>query len=83
MCRSWPASSSTTCPTSAAAKSQRISAGESSSERPASRPATAAVASVDDVQRLMVSDVIGVAVRVRVVREGRPVTVDLVPAELE
>ena len=41
------------------------------------------VASVDDVQRLMVSDVIGTPVRMRVVREGRPVTVELVPAELD
>ena len=41
------------------------------------------VASVDDVQRLMVSDLIGTPVRMRVVREGRPVTVELVPAELD
>ena len=36
-----------------------------------------------DAVRLMVSDVIGVRVRMRIVREGRPVTVDLVPAELD
>jgi S1-C subfamily serine protease len=41
------------------------------------------VAGVDDVQRLLVSDVIGATLRVRLVREGRELTIDLVPAELE
>ncbi len=38
---------------------------------------------VDDVQRLMVSDVIGTRVALEILREGRRVDVDLVPDELE
>src|SRR5262245_26699846 len=41
------------------------------------------VAQVEDVQRLMVSDRIGATVVLDVLREGRPITVELVPAELE
>jgi S1-C subfamily serine protease len=41
------------------------------------------VASVEDLQRLMVADLIGVRVAVRVLRHGRPVELELVPAELE
>ena len=41
------------------------------------------VAQVEDVQRLMVSDRIGAKVVLEVLREGRPITVELVPAELE
>jgi S1-C subfamily serine protease len=41
------------------------------------------VAEVEDVQRLMVSDRIGTKVVLEVLREGRPITVELVPAELE
>jgi S1-C subfamily serine protease len=42
-----------------------------------------AVETVDDVQKLMVGDRIGSTVRVAVLREGRRVDLDLVPAELE
>jgi S1-C subfamily serine protease len=42
-----------------------------------------AVETVDDVQKLMVGDRIGSTVRVAVLREGRRVELDLVPAELE
>jgi S1-C subfamily serine protease len=38
---------------------------------------------VEDLQRLMVADLIGVAVRVRLLRAGRLLELDLVPAELE
>jgi serine protease Do len=38
---------------------------------------------VDDVQRLMVSDVIGTRLALEILREGRRVAVDLVPDELE
>jgi S1-C subfamily serine protease len=41
------------------------------------------VSSVEDLQRLMVAELIGVSVPVRLLRQGRPVEVDLVPAELE
>ncbi len=41
------------------------------------------VAAVDDVQRLMVGDRIGAKVVLEVLREGRPITVELVPGELE
>jgi S1-C subfamily serine protease len=40
------------------------------------------VAAVDDLQRLMVSDLIGVPVPVRVVRSGRAVSLEVVPVEL-
>jgi hypothetical protein len=38
---------------------------------------------VEDLQRLMGADLIGVAVTMRVLRAGRAVDVELVPAELE
>ena len=38
---------------------------------------------VDDIQRLLVGDRIGARVVLDVLREGRPITVELVPAELE
>jgi S1-C subfamily serine protease len=38
---------------------------------------------VEDLQRLMVADLIGVPVTVRLLRAGRPLDVELVPAELE
>jgi S1-C subfamily serine protease len=41
------------------------------------------VAKVDDVQRLMVGDRIGATVLLDVLREGRPIELRLVPAELE
>jgi S1-C subfamily serine protease len=41
------------------------------------------VAQVEDVQRLMVGDRIGAKVVLDVLREGRPITVELVPSELE
>jgi S1-C subfamily serine protease len=41
------------------------------------------VAKVDDVQRLMVVDRIGTRVPLDVIREGRLVTLELVPVELE
>ena len=41
------------------------------------------VAEVDDVQRLMVGERIGAKVVLAVLREGRSITVELVPAELE
>ena len=42
-----------------------------------------AVADVGEVQRLMVGDRIGATVELEVIREGRPVALRLVPAELE
>jgi serine protease Do len=42
----------------------------------------AAVASVDDLQRLMAGDLIGRTVPARLLRQGREVTVELVPDEL-
>jgi S1-C subfamily serine protease len=41
------------------------------------------VADVGEVQRLMVGERIGAVVRLEVIREGRPVELRLVPAELE
>jgi S1-C subfamily serine protease len=41
------------------------------------------VTRVEDLQRLMVADLIGVPVTVRLLRAGRPLEVELVPAELE
>jgi S1-C subfamily serine protease len=41
-----------------------------------------AIGGVDDLQRLMVAELIGRAVQALVVRAGRPVRVELVPAEL-
>jgi S1-C subfamily serine protease len=41
------------------------------------------VASVEDLQRLMVPELIGARVPVRLLRHGRPHEVELVPAELE
>jgi serine protease Do len=41
------------------------------------------VTRVEDLQRLMGADLIGVPVTLRVLRAGRPVEVELVPAELE
>ncbi len=38
---------------------------------------------VEDLQRLMVAELIGVPVRVRLLRAGRPQDIDLVPAELD
>ena len=38
---------------------------------------------VDDLQRLMVGELIGRSVKVTLVREGRPVAIDLVPVELQ
>jgi S1-C subfamily serine protease len=38
---------------------------------------------VEDLQRLMVADLIGVAVIVRLLRAGRPLELELVPAELD
>ena len=40
-------------------------------------------ARVEDLQRLMVAELIGVPVRVRLLRAGRPQDIDLVPAELD
>ena len=42
-----------------------------------------AITRVEDLQRLMVADRIGVPVSVRLLRAGRPLEVELVPAELE
>jgi serine protease Do len=42
-----------------------------------------AIAGVDDLHKLMVSDAIGRVVRLALVREGRRLELDLVPAELE
>ncbi len=42
----------------------------------------APVTGVDDIQRLMVVERIGAKVPVRVLREGRELTLELVPAEL-
>jgi S1-C subfamily serine protease len=41
------------------------------------------VTGVNDIQRLMVVDRIGAKVPVRVLREGRELELDLVPAELD
>jgi serine protease Do len=38
---------------------------------------------VEDLQRLMVAERIGAQVTVRLLRQGRPLEVELVPAELE
>jgi S1-C subfamily serine protease len=38
---------------------------------------------VEDLQRLMVADLIGLPVTVRLLRAGRPLQVELIPAELE
>jgi S1-C subfamily serine protease len=40
------------------------------------------ITGVDDLQRLMVAELIGTPVEVRVIRHGRPVTLELVPTEL-
>ena len=40
------------------------------------------VSGVDDLQRLMVAELIGTPVEVRVIRHGRPRTLELVPTEL-
>jgi S1-C subfamily serine protease len=42
-----------------------------------------ATARVEDLQRLMVADLIGVPVEVRLLRAGRTLQLDLVPAELD
>jgi S1-C subfamily serine protease len=42
----------------------------------------APVTGVDDIQRLMVVELIGTKVPIRVLREGRELTLELVPAEL-
>jgi S1-C subfamily serine protease len=41
------------------------------------------VTSVEDLQRLMAAELIGVSVRVRVLRAGQELELDLVPAELD
>jgi serine protease Do len=41
------------------------------------------ITSVEDLQRLMGADLIGVAVTVHVLRAGRELDVELVPAELD
>jgi S1-C subfamily serine protease len=38
---------------------------------------------VEDLQRLMVADVIGTAVKVRLLRAGRLIELELQPAELQ
>jgi S1-C subfamily serine protease len=38
---------------------------------------------VGDLQRLMVADRIGVATQVEVIRDGRPLTLELFPRELD
>jgi S1-C subfamily serine protease len=43
----------------------------------------APIATVDDLLKLMVSDAIGRTVRLTVLREGRRLELELVPAELE
>jgi serine protease Do len=43
----------------------------------------APTARVEDLQRLMVADLIGVPVSVRLLRAGRPLQLELVPAELD
>jgi serine protease Do len=43
----------------------------------------AQITSVEDLQRQMSADLIGVAVTVRVLRAGRPLELDVVPAELD
>ena len=45
--------------------------------------ASAPVASVEDLQRVMVAELIGTRVPVRLLRHGRELEVELVPAELE
>jgi S1-C subfamily serine protease len=42
-----------------------------------------ATSRVEDLQRLMVADLIGTVVTVRLLRAGRPLELDLVPAELD
>jgi S1-C subfamily serine protease len=42
-----------------------------------------AIEGMDDLQRVVVSEVIGQAVRAKVVRSGREQELELVPAELE
>jgi S1-C subfamily serine protease len=42
-----------------------------------------AISTVDELHKLMVSDVIGRTLHVSLIREGQRVDVDLVPAELE
>jgi S1-C subfamily serine protease len=42
-----------------------------------------ATARVEDLQRLMVADLIGVPVSVRLLRAGRALQLELVPAELD
>jgi S1-C subfamily serine protease len=42
-----------------------------------------AVEQVNDLQRLMAGELIGQAATMQVVRGGRPVSVEIVPAELE
>jgi len=41
------------------------------------------VASVEDLQQLMVAELIGTPIPVRVLRQGRPLELELVPAELD
>jgi serine protease Do len=41
------------------------------------------VARVEDLQRLMVAELIGTPVTVKLLRAGRPQTLELVPAELD
>jgi S1-C subfamily serine protease len=41
------------------------------------------VTQVEDVQRAMVGERIGAKVVLEILREGRPISVELVPAELE
>ena len=38
---------------------------------------------VEDLQRLMAADLIGVPARIRLLRAGRPMELELVPAELD
>jgi S1-C subfamily serine protease len=38
---------------------------------------------VEDLQRLMVAEMIGVSVEVRLLRAGRPLQLELVPSELD
>jgi hypothetical protein len=41
------------------------------------------VTSVEDLQRLMVAELIGTTVTVRLLRQGREQKLELIPAELE
>jgi S1-C subfamily serine protease len=43
----------------------------------------ARVTRVEDLQRLMVAELIGMPVAVRVLRAGRPLELELIPAELD